>query len=124
MTKQTKITYILVGLSILSVILHNAIYGLFKIEEPVFFILTFVFAISFVISVIYSTISYFKKGEPKDLWKLGFLGLLGLSGLVATSGFYGFFGFFGFFGAMSWKKIKNEEHLKRFAKTRVTETGR
>jgi len=108
MEKQTKIIYILVGLSILSVILHNAFYGLFEIEEPVFFILTFVFAISFVISVIYSTISYFRKGEPKDLWKLGFLGLLGLLGLVATPGFYGFFGFLGFFGARSWRGTKNE----------------
>ena len=108
MEKQTKIIYILVGLSILSVILHNAFYGLFKIEEPVFFVLTFVFAISFVISVIYSTISYFRKGEPKDLWKLGFLGLLGLLGLIATPGFYGLFGFLGFFGARSWKGTKNE----------------
>jgi Mn2+/Fe2+ NRAMP family transporter len=106
MEKQTKISYILVGLSILSVVLHNAFYGFFKIEEAVFFILTFVFAISFVVSVIYSTISYFKKGKPKDLWKLGFLGLLGLLGLVATPGFYGFFGFFGSFGARSWKQIK------------------
>ena len=99
MTKQTKITYILIGLSTLFVILHNAFYGFFKIEEPVFFTLTFIFAISFIISVIYNTISYFRKGEPKDLWKLGFLGLLGLLGLITTPGFYGFFGFFGFFGA-------------------------
>jgi len=105
MEKQVKIIYILVGLSILSVILHNVIYGLFKTEEPVFFILTFVFTISFVVSVIYSTISYFKKGKPRDLWKLGFLGLLGLFGLVAIPGFYGFFAFFGFFGARSWKKL-------------------
>jgi Mn2+/Fe2+ NRAMP family transporter len=112
MEKQTKITYILVGLSVLSVILHNAFYGLFKIEEPVFFILTFVFAISFVISVIYSTISYFKKGEPKDLWKLGWIGFLGLLGLIPTLsyGFFGFFGFLGFFGAKSWKTVKGSKN--------------
>jgi len=108
MTKQTKIIYTLFGLSILSAILHNAISAYFKIEEPVFFILTFVFAISFVISVIYSTISYFRKGEPRDLWKIGFLGLFGLIGLIASPGFYGLFGLFGFFGAKSWKNIKNE----------------
>lgn len=109
MEKQTKITYILVGLSVLSIILHNAFYELFKIEEAVFFVLTFVFAISFVVSVIYSTISYFKKGEPKDLWKLGWIGFLGLLRLIPslTYGFLGFFGFFGFFGARSWKGIKN-----------------
>jgi Mn2+/Fe2+ NRAMP family transporter len=112
MEKQTKITYILVGLSVLSVILHNAFYGFFKIEEAVFFVLTFIFAISFVISVIYSTISYFKKGEPKDLWKLGWIGLLGLLGLVPTLsyGFFGFFGFLGFFGAKSWKTVKGSKN--------------
>ncbi|HUV80988.1 MAG TPA: hypothetical protein VMW21_00485 [Patescibacteria group bacterium] len=52
MEKQTKITYILFGLSVISVVLHNAISAYFKIEEPVFFILTFAFLLSFVISVI------------------------------------------------------------------------
>jgi len=103
-----KKIYLLFGLSILSVILHNAISAYFKIEEPVFFILTFAFLLSFVISVIYNTISYIKKGEPRDLWKIGFLGLFGLIGLIASPGFYGLFGLFGFFGARSWKKIKNE----------------
>jgi len=108
MEKQTKITYILVGLSVISVILHNAFYGFFKIEEPVFFILTLIFAISFVVSVIYSTVSYFKRGIPKDLWKLGWLGLLGLLGLIPglNYGFFGLFGFLGFFGARSWKENK------------------
>ena len=106
MEKQTKITYILFGLSVISVVLHNAISAYFKIEEPVFFILTFAFLLSFVISVIYNTISYFKKGEPRDLWKIGFLGLFGLIGLIASPGFYGLFGLFGFFGAKGWKRIK------------------
>ena len=108
MEKQTKITYILLGLAVLSAIVHNAFYGVFKIEEPVFFFLTLVFVFGFVISVVFNTFSYIRKGEPKDLWKLGFLGLLGLLGLVATPGFYGLFGFFGFFGARSWKRVKNE----------------
>jgi len=101
-----KKIYLLFGLSILSVILHNAISAYLKIEEPVFFILTFAFLLAFVISVIYSTISYFRKGEPRDLWKIGFLGLFGLIGLIASSGFYGLFGLFGFFGAKGWKRIK------------------
>ncbi|MCX6759385.1 MAG: hypothetical protein NT012_02380 [Candidatus Nealsonbacteria bacterium] len=104
MEKQTKITYLLFGLTILSVILHNAISAFFEIEEPVFFILALVFALGFAISVIYNLISYIKKGEPKDLWKLGFLGLFGLCGLIGSLGLYGFFGFFGFFGAKGWKK--------------------
>lgn len=107
MEKQTKITYILFGSAILSIILYNAIYGIFKIEEPVFFILALVFLLLFVISVIYNTISYIKKDEPKDLWKLGWIGLFGLLGLVGSPGLYGFFGFFGFFGAKRWKQVKN-----------------
>lgn len=101
---SVKKIYLLFGLSILSAILHNAIYAYFKIEEAVFFILTFAFLLAFVVSVIYSTISYFRRGEPKDLWKIGFLGLFGLIGLIASPGFYGLFGLFGFFGARAWKK--------------------
>ena len=101
-----KKIYLLFGLGILSAILHNAVSAYFKIEEPVFFILTFAFLLSFVISVIYNTISYFKKGEPIDLWKIGFLGLFGLIGLIASPGFYGLFGLFGFFGAKGWERIK------------------
>lgn len=103
---SVKTTYLLFGLSILSVILHNAISAYFKIEEPVFFIFTFAFLLSFVISVICNTISYIKKGEPRDLWKIGFLGLFGLIGLVASPGFYGLFGLFGFLGARSWREIE------------------
>jgi len=109
MEKQTKITYVLFGLSILSVILHNAISAYFKIEEPVFFILTLVFVLGFAISVIYNLINYVRKGEPRDLWKLGWIGLFGLLGLVGSVGLYGFFGFFGFFGAKGWKRVKNKE---------------
>jgi hypothetical protein len=109
MEKETKITYLLFGLIILFIILHNAFSAFFKTEEPVSFILTLVFTLGFAISVIYNTITCIRKGEPKDLWKLGWLGLLGLSGLVGSTGLYGFFGFFGFFGAKGWKKIKKRD---------------
>ena len=100
MEKQTKITYLLFWSAILSTILHNIISGFLGVEEPVFFILFFVLALGFVISVIYNTILYIIKGRPKDLWKLGWLGLFGLIGLLPNfgSGFYGFFGFFAFWG--------------------------
>jgi len=104
-----KKTYLLFGLAIASVILHNAFYGIFNKEEPVFFILAIGLFFAFVISVIYNTISYLRKREPKDLWKLGWLGLFGLSGLMPgfNYGLFGFFGFFGFFGARDWKRLKN-----------------
>ncbi|MFC1905818.1 hypothetical protein ACFLXL_03320 [Chloroflexota bacterium] len=89
----------------LSVILHNILSVALGTEEAVFFILTFVFIIGFVVSVLYCTVSYIRKGEPADLWKLGWLGLLGLLGLMPqfTFGLFGFFGFFGFFGARGWR---------------------
>lgn len=101
MSQQIKITYIFFGLAILSSILHNLIYGIFKLEEPVFFMLAILAFLAFVVAVIYNLIRYLIKGQPKDLWKLAFLGLFGLIGLIPNfgPGFYGFFGFFGFFGA-------------------------
>ena len=38
-----KKALLFLGLSIISIILHNAISGLFGVEEPVFFILTLIF---------------------------------------------------------------------------------
>ena len=101
MSKPIKIIYILFGLAVVSAILHNAVYGIFKIEEPVFFMLAIVAFLAFCVSVIYHTIRYLMKQKPKDIWKLGFLGLFGLIGIIPSFGpsFYGFFGFFGFFGA-------------------------
>ncbi|HUV71446.1 MAG TPA: hypothetical protein VMW25_00410 [Clostridia bacterium] len=61
MKKPAKIIFLLFGLTLLSVVLHNAISALFKIEEPVFFLLTFVFALGFVIAFIYNVIAYIKK---------------------------------------------------------------
>ena len=115
MEKQTKITYILFSLATLFVVLHNAFYGFFKVEEPVFFVLALISILAFFISVFKNTFSYIKRGEPKDLWKLGFLGLFGLIGLVTNPGLYGFFGFFGFFGL---KRRKNKEQEKQNPKTR------
>jgi hypothetical protein len=58
-----KKTYLLFGLAILSVLLHNVLYGIFKTEEPVFFILTLGFAFAFVISVIRNIIIYIRKRD-------------------------------------------------------------
>lgn len=100
MEKQTKLPYWLLASSIISSILHNVVYGLSGVEEPIFFSLTLLLALAFIVSVFYNIFTYIKNGKPKDLWKLGWLGLLGLIGFLPNfgPGFYGFYGFFGFFG--------------------------
>jgi len=108
MEKQTKITYLFFGLAILSSVLHNAVFAIFKFEEPVFFFLSLISILCFILSIIYNTFTYIRKGKPEDLWKLGWLGLFGLIGLLPNFGlgFYGLFGFYGFFGAKGGKSRK------------------
>ncbi|MFA5355301.1 MAG: hypothetical protein WC302_00985 [Candidatus Paceibacterota bacterium] len=95
---SVKNTYLLFALSFISMILHNAVYAIFKAEDAVFFILTFVFFFLFIVFIVWNTIRYIIKREPQDIWKLGWLGLIGLIGLTSEFGFFGFFGFFAFFG--------------------------
>jgi len=97
MEKQTQVPFWLLGIAIFSAILHNAFSAIFALEEPVFFILTLLLFLAFIVAVIYNVLTYFNKGTPKDIWKMGWLGLFGLLGLMAP-GFYGFYGFFSFFG--------------------------
>jgi len=91
---QTKLSYLFFLLTVLSILFHNVFFGFFEKEEVVFFFLTFLFLIGFVISVVYNLITYSKRGQPEDLWKLGWLGIFGLIGLFLNLNF-GFFGFFG-----------------------------
>ena len=56
MSKQFKITLLLIGLAIVSSVLHNLVSGLFEFEEPVFFILTFVFLLGAIVFAIYNMI--------------------------------------------------------------------
>jgi len=51
-----KIPLLLLALAIISAIIHNAIYALFEIEEPVFFILTFVFLLGAIVFAVYKMI--------------------------------------------------------------------
>lgn len=97
---SVKKIYLLFGSAIAAIILHNVIYGFFKIEEPVFFTLGLGLAFGFFASVFYYTFTYLKRKEPADLWKLGWIGLFGLLGLIPgfNVGLFGFFGFFGYFG--------------------------
>lgn len=104
--KQTGISYLLLVLALAAGFLHNAVYGLFLVEEPIFFSLTLLLALVFIISIGYNTYTHIRKGKPKDLWRLGWLGIMGLVGFLPSfgPGFFGLYGFFAFFGLKGNKK--------------------
>jgi len=52
MLKRIKNPFWILAAAAVSVLLHNAIYGIWKVEEPVFFTMTFVFGIWFVVSAV------------------------------------------------------------------------
>jgi len=56
MKKYTKRAYLFLGLAMASVILHNVVSALIHQEEGVFFVLTFVFLVIFIISLVYNII--------------------------------------------------------------------
>jgi len=60
----------LFGLFLISVIVHNAVYGLLNFEEPFFFILALLALLAFVISGVYSMIlilvDFFKPKKKKS----------------------------------------------------------
>ena len=111
MSRQTKIPVLLYFGAVASAILHNVIYAIFKFEEPVFFCLTFLLVIGFLGTVGYNIYTYLKKGEPKDLWKLGFLGFIGFLGIFAFFKpiFFGFLPFLLFFLLLMFRGEKNEK---------------
>lgn len=100
MSKQIKTTFWLFGFTVLSISLHNLVSAALEVEEMLFFLLTFIFALAFIISLFYNIWSYTLTKKPKDVYQLGWLGLLGLLGLLPgfNFGLFGFFGFFGFWG--------------------------
>ena len=67
--KLLQLSWRRVGLIILgwfaAVILHNAIYGIFGVEEAVFFIVAvFILPIYFIIALIYTVFQKFKSKQP------------------------------------------------------------
>ena len=98
METQTKLTYYLFGGIILGSIFHNTLSVLLGFEEPVFFFLSLLSIFGFFASIVYNILTYAQKGEPKDLWRLGFLGLFGIVGILLRVEFFVFYAFFAFFG--------------------------
>ena len=75
MTKAVKNSYIFLIGSVLSMIMHNFIAAIFHFEDAIFFLLTFILFLAFIISIIYNLVTYILKRQPKDIWQLGWLGL-------------------------------------------------
>jgi hypothetical protein len=93
----TLLPFWLAAATLIVVVIHNFIYAIFRIEEAVLFITALMLTLIFAVSVIYNVLTYINKGEPKDVWKMGWLGLIGILGVFAPPliFFYGFFAFFG-----------------------------
>ncbi|MBR9680606.1 MAG: hypothetical protein GOU98_02155 [Candidatus Altiarchaeota archaeon] len=106
MKNGVKLTYTLAILSILFPILHNVFYAIFGIEEAVFFLLSLLVIVLFPISAVFNFYTYKKTGEPKNIWKLGFLGLLGPLLVVLLNTSNSMLGLMGFFGFFALKKNK------------------
>ncbi len=95
--KETFLPFWLISTAIISVIIHNFFYALTGKEELTFFLLAIILIAAFCVSVIYNIITFLNKGEPKDIWKMGWLGILGVLAIFipAMITFYGFFALFG-----------------------------
>ena len=61
-----KITLWLLAAFLLAVIAHNAIYAVFGVEEPVFFITALIVVVLFIASLIYNTIKIIKSRPRKN----------------------------------------------------------
>ena len=70
-----KIVYGLFFGALISMILHNGIYAIFNIEEPVFIILTLICLFAVLGFSLYSFVRRIVKKDVK-VWKIGWLGLI------------------------------------------------
>jgi hypothetical protein len=61
MKKNIKIAIFILAISLTSALIHNAIYAVFKIEEPVFFTIALLLIPFFFVYLIYSSIKFLKK---------------------------------------------------------------
>lgn len=66
MGKQIKISFLILILAVISAVLHNAVYGLFGFEEPVFFSLTLLLFLAFVVSLPYGIFTCVRERKSKE----------------------------------------------------------
>lgn len=63
---KLRLAFISLGLFVVAVVLHNAIYAIFGIEEAIFFILALFFLLSFIIFILFSLLEFFQGFFKKD----------------------------------------------------------
>lgn len=112
MTKEIKAIYLTFLLSVFSSITHNYLYFALGKEEGVFFILSILSFIAFVLAIINSVTKLVTEEKANDLWKIGFLSLIGFLGFVPQIGMV----FFGFFGFLLFFSLKAENYSKNVLK--------
>jgi hypothetical protein len=96
-------SYLFISLCSVCFILHNFVYEFFQREEAVFFSLTFIFFLSFIISIIINLI----KDRDKEIWKLGGIGFFALLG--SAFNFQNLYYFILFFFFFLFKLLKNKK---------------
>jgi hypothetical protein len=97
--KMTRLSFILFSAALVSLTIHNALYGIWRVEEAVFSLLALTLFVAFLVSVMWNIVTFLRFGWPADIWKIGFIGAFGLIGLVPDIGcnFFAFFVLFGLF---------------------------
>lgn len=85
MSRELKILIWVFVIGIVSMLGHNLFYGLaiifpnfktlFGVLEVILFFVTLISALVFLITIIYTSIKYLIKREPKDAWHIGWVGL-------------------------------------------------
>ncbi|MBT3985190.1 hypothetical protein HOD38_00050 [archaeon] len=76
MSRQLRIIWLLFSISIISTVLHNFFYAIFKFEDAIFFILSILCFFILIGYLIYNIYTKITKKQPKDLWIVGFVGIV------------------------------------------------
>ena len=78
-------------------VLNSLIIGRFFTSVPILENLSMLFLVFFFAAVVFDVLFYIFRGQPKDIWKLGWFGVFGALGSMVPvlTVFYVFFAFFG-----------------------------
>jgi len=98
MEKGTLAAYICLVGFFLCVAVHNFGGALFEPVGVAFFFMSLAMALGFLASLAVNLFTYWRRREPADIWKIGFLGVFGVLGFWLSANLYILYGLFGFFG--------------------------